>query len=109
MDIMKKIIITLIVIFIFIVLINLDSDDVEDNEGRMHYTWDMDEDGGNDCENDGSCDHTVDYSKPRYVIEGVEDKIVFDKRSQKWVDKFGICHTCTPKNGFRKDGTIEKI
>jgi hypothetical protein len=35
--------------------------------------------------------------------------LFFDKRSQKWVNKFGICHTCTPKNGFRKDGTIETL
>ncbi len=31
----------------------------------MHPSWDRDGDGINDCENDGSCDHTVDYSKPR--------------------------------------------
>ena len=32
---------------------------------RMHPSWDADGDGINDCELDGSCDHTVDYSLPR--------------------------------------------
>ncbi|MEH6394491.1 hypothetical protein [Pseudoalteromonas sp.] len=31
----------------------------------MHPSWDSDGDGVNDCENDGSCDHTIDYSKAR--------------------------------------------
>ena len=31
----------------------------------LHPSWDVDGDGLNDCEKDGSCDHTVDYSKPR--------------------------------------------
>ncbi len=31
----------------------------------MHPSWDADGDGVNDCENDDSCDHTVDYTKPR--------------------------------------------
>lgn len=33
----------------------------------MHPSWDSDGDGINDCENDGSCDHTVDYTKPKTV------------------------------------------
>ncbi|CAM3983792.1 MULTISPECIES: hypothetical protein [Pseudoalteromonas] len=31
----------------------------------MHPSWDRDGDGMNDCENDGSCDHTIDYTKAR--------------------------------------------
>lgn len=31
----------------------------------MHPSWDINNDGINDCEHDGSCDHTVDYSRPR--------------------------------------------
>lgn len=31
----------------------------------MHPSWDKNEDGMNDCENDGTCDHTVDYSLPK--------------------------------------------
>ncbi|WP_404341820.1 hypothetical protein [Pseudoalteromonas mariniglutinosa] len=31
----------------------------------MHPSWDADGDGINDCENDGSCDHTTDYTQPR--------------------------------------------
>ena len=32
---------------------------------RMHHSWDMDADGLNDCEKEGVCDHSVDYSKAR--------------------------------------------
>lgn len=31
---------------------------------RMHSSWDKNNDGINDCEADGSCDHTINYSKP---------------------------------------------
>lgn len=31
----------------------------------MHPSWDLDQNGINDCENDGRCDHSVDYSQPR--------------------------------------------
>jgi len=29
----------------------------------IHPDWDKDQDGINDCENDGSCDHTTDYTQ----------------------------------------------
>ncbi len=32
---------------------------------RMHPSWDKNHDGINDCEDDGSCDDSVDYTKPR--------------------------------------------
>lgn len=44
------------------------SDEVEEGSEEatgMHPSWDQDGDGVNDCENDGSCDHTVDYTQPR--------------------------------------------
>lgn len=31
----------------------------------MHPSWDKDGNGVNDCENEGSCDHTTDYTKAR--------------------------------------------
>jgi uncharacterized protein len=31
----------------------------------MHSSWDLDGDSINDCELDGTCDHTIDYSQPR--------------------------------------------
>jgi hypothetical protein len=31
----------------------------------LHPSWDVNKYGVNDCEDDGSCDHTVDYSLPR--------------------------------------------
>ncbi len=35
------------------------------SEYKMHPSWDADNDGINDCENDGSCDDSVDYGQPR--------------------------------------------
>ena len=32
---------------------------------QMHSSWDVDNDGINDCEKDGSCDHSIDYTQPR--------------------------------------------
>jgi len=32
---------------------------------QMHPSWDLDGDTINDCELDDTCDHTIDYSKPR--------------------------------------------
>lgn len=34
---------------------------------RMHPSWDINKDSINDCESDGSCDHTIDYSQPRKI------------------------------------------
>lgn len=31
----------------------------------MHPSWDADQDGINDCEKEGICDDSVDYSEPR--------------------------------------------
>jgi len=31
----------------------------------MHPSWDVDKDGVNDCEKDGTCDDSVNYSLPR--------------------------------------------
>lgn len=39
---------------------------------KMHPSWDKDEDGINDCEKDGTCDHTIDYTLPK---KGEEPKI----------------------------------
>jgi uncharacterized protein len=35
------------------------------NAPKMHPSWDADNDGVNDCENDGSCDDSINYSQPR--------------------------------------------
>jgi uncharacterized protein len=37
-------------------------------EKKMHPSWDKDGNGINDCENDDSCDHTVDYTQARPEI-----------------------------------------
>ncbi|WP_052481070.1 lysozyme inhibitor LprI family protein [Gilvimarinus agarilyticus] len=45
----------------------------------MHPSWDADHDGINDCENDGSCDHTVNYNEPRpFLVEGAVTSPTFD-------------------------------
>jgi hypothetical protein len=31
----------------------------------MHQSWDLDFDGINDCENEGNCDDSVDYTKAK--------------------------------------------
>ena len=37
----------------------------------MHFSWNLCNDGLNDCEKDGMCDHTVNYSQPRNTAEGL--------------------------------------
>lgn len=32
---------------------------------QMHPSWDADNNGVNDCETNGSCDHSIDYTQPR--------------------------------------------
>lgn len=44
--------------------INTTSIDVE-TTATMHPSWDADEDGINDCEKDGTCDHTTDYTQAK--------------------------------------------
>lgn len=44
-------------------------------------------------------------------LELVEQKnllgnIHFDKLTKEWKDEYGVCHTCTPENGFSLDGYI---
>lgn len=34
-------------------------------DSLMHPSWDLDGDSINDCELDDTCDHTIDYGKPR--------------------------------------------
>lgn len=40
---------------------------IEPAAKQMHSSWDADNDGINDCEKDGSCDHSIDYTQPRPV------------------------------------------
>lgn len=39
--------------------------DYSDTSKTMHPSWDLNRDGINDCEVEGTCDHTTDYTKPR--------------------------------------------
>lgn len=32
---------------------------------KNHPSWDKNKDGLNDCEDDGTCDHSIDYSQPK--------------------------------------------
>jgi hypothetical protein len=38
---------------------------VEEKIQSMHPSWDIDQNGINDCEKEGICDNTFDYSQPR--------------------------------------------
>ncbi|MFV0575699.1 MAG: hypothetical protein ACK5NC_09875 [Vibrio sp.] len=46
-------------------VVNTTETNATESTANMHSSWDLDGDGINDCEKDGSCDHTIDYSKPR--------------------------------------------
>lgn len=46
-------------------LANKEGYDVDGNRIKMHESWDKNLDGINDCEAEGSCDHTIDYTKER--------------------------------------------
>lgn len=35
--------------------------------GGIHYSWDTNTNGINDYEDEGSCDHTIDYTEPRFM------------------------------------------
>ncbi|WP_434339548.1 lysozyme inhibitor LprI family protein [Motilimonas cestriensis] len=60
---------------------------VEKSQTKMHPSWDSDHDGINDCENDGSCDHTIDYSQPRDNANSAHSSIAvqptFDCQQEK--------------------------
>ncbi len=53
----------------------------------MRQSWDGD--GVNDCENDGSCDHTIDYTKPksRPGQTSTNNKSDSDLNNSKWALK----------------------
>jgi len=40
----------------------------------MHPSWDVDKDGVNDCEKDGTCDDSVNYSLPRGDVYGTREE-----------------------------------
>ena len=42
-----------------------ESSNVNEPPLRMHPSWDANGDGLNDCEQDGSCDHTIDYTQAK--------------------------------------------
>ena len=61
----------------------------------MHPSWDVDKDGVNDCEKDGSCDHTVDYSLPR-----VSKTVSYTENFYKAVNKEWLSsHEPKPETG----------
>lgn len=35
-----------------------------------------------------------------------QDTIYFDQQEKRWRDDTGICHSCTPENGFGEDGKL---
>ncbi len=41
-------------------------------------------------------------------IPTITNNIYFDKKDKKWKDENGICHTCTPENGYNVNGTMDE-
>jgi hypothetical protein len=39
--------------------------EIIDSPSTIHPSWDKNKDGLNDCEDEGICDHTVDYTQQR--------------------------------------------
>lgn len=88
---------------------DVDGNKIDTNQAT-HWSWDLNHDGINDCEKANACDDSIDYSKPRNSADELDcsqgNDIVFDQEKKQWVDCYGVCHTCTPENGFNEDGTI---
>ncbi len=51
----------------------------------MHPSWDLDFDGINDCENLGTCDHTIDYTSAK----------TYDSKIRFLEAEWGICKSAT--------------
>lgn len=58
-------VVALLILFIIVVPVNAFTGQSSTSNPKMHPSWDLDGDNLNDCELDGSCDHTIDYRKPR--------------------------------------------
>ena len=69
---------------------------------RMHPSWDIDKDGVNDCEKDGSCDHTVDYSLPRGTDVVSYTENFYKAVNREWLSS----HVPNPETG-RTSGLTE--
>ncbi|MEA3468881.1 MAG: M13 family metallopeptidase [Thermodesulfobacteriota bacterium] len=61
----------------------------------MHPSWDVNKDGLNDCEDDGSCDDSVDYSLPRGA-----DVVSYTENFYKAVNREWLAtHEVSPQSG----------
>jgi hypothetical protein len=51
-------------------------------------------------------DDDIYYSEDETeVFENFDSEgIYFDEETRQWMDDYGVCHTCTPENGFSSDG-----
>lgn len=70
------------------------------DQSVMHPSWDIDEDGINDCEEEGTCDDTVDYTEPRPSSSPLEahswkweyteydDGTIIDPNSEEFIATF---------------------
>lgn len=43
---------------------------------------------------------------PGQQFNDTNNQIRFDTKLHKWVDSYGVCHTCTPENGFPANGDV---
>lgn len=93
---------SLITIFVFTVLLAACS---SEEAATMHPTWDANNDGINDCEDDGSCDHTKDYTKPRPESDDADGETVYNQNSWKIIisdtclSYFDGCNNCRRTEG----------
>ncbi|MEN9647611.1 MAG: hypothetical protein RLY57_415 [Candidatus Parcubacteria bacterium] len=55
---------------------------------------------------DTSISSTSHEVTPGQQFNDSNNQIRFDTKLHKWVDNYGICHTCTPENGFPANGDI---
>lgn len=75
-------------------------------EYKMHPSWDANKDGLNDCENDSSCDDSVDYSQPRHTnktnYEGLSTEA-----AQKMAESNKVAFRVVMKDGQSLPATMD--
>ncbi len=108
---MKKIIIIIMLLVVGIVVyqnVSRSQDtsviggEKEQTSNDLHPSWDVNGDGLNDCEDDGSCDHTIDYTQPR------ETSQVVDPLPVVIAEKTGVLNDVTKGEVVRGVTTTER-
>jgi hypothetical protein len=67
----------------------------QNQQQTMHTSWDQNKDWINDCETEGTCDDSIDYTKPK------QEKTSYDQESWKTIipetckSFFDGCNNCS--------------